>query len=216
MWLGKVDGISNMYKNLLAVIAFAGLFFGSQAHAILVTIDPTCSTGDVTTSTDCIGRVTAPQNDQPDTLLADHIFFGINDWVRVQKSDDADPINDPIYNLSITGAGDTSGTWSVDGFNGFSAAVLVLKASTNWAAYLLNTTLTSGTWNTVALLTPTTQHNTNENQPDISHISLYVGGGPVSNPPPSVVPLPAALPLYGTGLAIIGFIGWRRSRKATA
>jgi len=29
----------------------------------------------------------------------------------------------------------------------------------------------------------------------------------------SVVPLPAALPLYGTGLAIMGFIGWRRRRK---
>lgn len=30
-----------------------------------------------------------------------------------------------------------------------------------------------------------------------------------------VVPLPAALPLYGSGLAIMGFIGWRRKRKAT-
>jgi len=40
----------------------------------------------------------------------------------------------------------------------------------------------------------------------------------------SVVPLPAALPLYGTGLAIMGFIGlaimgfigWRRKQKSTA
>lgn len=29
----------------------------------------------------------------------------------------------------------------------------------------------------------------------------------------TVVPLPAALPLYGTGLAVMGFIGWRRRRK---
>ncbi len=29
----------------------------------------------------------------------------------------------------------------------------------------------------------------------------------------SAVPLPAALPLFGTGLAIMGFIGWRRKRK---
>jgi len=29
----------------------------------------------------------------------------------------------------------------------------------------------------------------------------------------SVVPLPAALPLYGSGLAILGFIGWRKKRK---
>ncbi len=32
----------------------------------------------------------------------------------------------------------------------------------------------------------------------------------------SVVPLPAALPLYGTGLAVMGLIGWRRKRKASA
>ena len=33
------------------------------------------------------------------------------------------------------------------------------------------------------------------------------------NPPISAVPLPAALPLFGTGLAAMGFIGWRRKRK---
>ncbi len=32
----------------------------------------------------------------------------------------------------------------------------------------------------------------------------------------SVVPLPAALPLYGTGLALMGFIGWRRRQKSVA
>jgi len=31
----------------------------------------------------------------------------------------------------------------------------------------------------------------------------------------SVVPLPASLPLFGTGLAVIGFIGWRRKQKKT-
>jgi len=32
----------------------------------------------------------------------------------------------------------------------------------------------------------------------------------------SVVPLPAALPLFGTGLGIMGFIGWRRKRRMAA
>ncbi len=31
-----------------------------------------------------------------------------------------------------------------------------------------------------------------------------------------LVPLPAALPLYGTGLAVMGFIGWRRRQKSKA
>ncbi len=29
----------------------------------------------------------------------------------------------------------------------------------------------------------------------------------------SVVPLPAALPLYGAGIAVLGFIGWRRKQR---
>lgn len=32
----------------------------------------------------------------------------------------------------------------------------------------------------------------------------------------SAVPVPAALPLFGTGLAIMGFLGWRRKSKAAA
>ncbi len=32
-------------------------------------------------------------------------------------------------------------------------------------------------------------------------------------PAPSPVPVPAALPLYGTGLALMGFMGWRKRRS---
>jgi len=32
--------------------------------------------------------------------------------------------------------------------------------------------------------------------------------------PVTAIPLPAALPLYGTGLAVMGLIGWRKRRKA--
>jgi len=32
----------------------------------------------------------------------------------------------------------------------------------------------------------------------------------------SAVPLPAALPLYGAGIAVMGFMGWRRKRKTAA
>jgi len=35
-----------------------------------------------------------------------------------------------------------------------------------------------------------------------------IGGGP------SAVPLPAALPLYGAGLALLGFMGWRKRRQS--
>ena len=35
-------------------------------------------------------------------------------------------------------------------------------------------------------------------------------------PTVSAIPLPAALPLFGTGLALLGFMGWRKKRKANA
>ena len=45
------------------------------------------------------------------------------------------------------------------------------------------------------------------NPPDITNTSIKLV---------SAVPLPAALPLYGAGLAVMGFIGWRRKRKTAA
>lgn len=32
----------------------------------------------------------------------------------------------------------------------------------------------------------------------------------------TAVPLPAALPLYGAGIAVLGFVGWRKRKKANA
>jgi len=38
--------------------------------------------------------------------------------------------------------------------------------------------------------------------------------GLVRQAPPSPVPLPAALPLFATGLGLLGLLAWRRSRSA--
>jgi hypothetical protein len=37
-----------------------------------------------------------------------------------------------------------------------------------------------------------------------------------STTPPSTIPLPAALPLFVTGIGGLGFLGWRRKRKPQA
>ena len=44
----------------------------------------------------------------------------------------------------------------------------------------------------------------------------FVGTDFTVNLTPSAVPLPAALPLFATGLGVLGFAGWRRKRKAAA
>jgi hypothetical protein len=43
---------------------------------------------------------------------------------------------------------------------------------------------------------------------------LNQGGGLIFSA--SVVPIPPALSLFGSGLAILGFVGWRRKRKIAA
>ena len=42
------------------------------------------------------------------------------------------------------------------------------------------------------------------------------GGGLTFTLVPEVVPLPAALPLFATGLGALGLLGWRRKKKAAA
>ena len=149
----------------------------------ILSLTNSCDISQLTTSTACIGTIINPGNDQPDTYLADYSFFGISNWTRVQKSDEA---SNPLYNLSVVSPGDPTGTWSVTGFGGYSDAVIVLKGSTSWSAYLLNVLILSGNWNTLGLIN-------SSGHPDLSHLSLYVGGIKSGGSGP-VVPLPAALP----------------------
>jgi hypothetical protein len=53
--------------------------------------------------------------------------------------------------------------------------------------------------------------------PSYSSVLSAQGGDPsyVFTPPPGV-PLPAAFPLFATGLGMMGLLGWRRKRKALA
>ena len=43
--------------------------------------------------------------------------------------------------------------------------------------------------------------------------SADIGNFPPGSGPPSETPLPAALPLFTTGLGALGLLGWRRKRK---
>jgi len=58
----------------------------------------------------------------------------------------------------------------------------------------------------------------------LGNFALSSGGGPVTvdlmaqfvDPPTRATPLPAALPLFASGLGALGLLGWRRKRKAAA
>jgi len=51
----------------------------------------------------------------------------------------------------------------------------------------------------------------------LDYIRIYDGVvTPSGLEAPPAIPLPAAFPLFGTGLGILGFLGWRRRRQAQA
>jgi hypothetical protein len=66
----------------------------------------------------------------------------------------------------------------------------------------------TGTWSTPFLNPPFGAPG--DGSRDTSHISVYFQEGT------SVVPLPAALPLFGGALGILGLLGWRKRRIAAA
>jgi hypothetical protein len=51
---------------------------------------------------------------------------------------------------------------------------------------------------------------------DLHHQSIDASGRMTFSPVTSPTPLPAALPLFATGLGALGLLGWRRKRKARA
>jgi hypothetical protein len=200
-----------------ALILVASAFTLNAAHAAKP--QPTlsgCSFGNtlfngvsgagVTTSIDC--ELYGNTNDNHNNDIPDLDPFGIEDWVLSDKkkgdgTDDggAGPI---LLSYAYNQNSDHAGTWSVDSFHGYTDVFLTLKAGNGFVAYLLDTTQTSGFFTTFAEI-PDGSGNAGK---ELSHMSLFYSPDSLT-----AVPLPAALPLYAAGVAILGFLGYRR-RKA--
>ncbi len=171
--------------------------------SVLITLPG--GTADLTTSTNC--EVFDGDNDTQ-AIVAANDPFGITDWVLADKSDATaqDDLNgeggDHAIILKDVINDVNSGSWSVDSFNGYTDVFLTLKAGNAFVAYLLDTAFLSGDWATSSVFP------SGDGGKDLSHMSLYYSPDSLT-----AVPLPAALPLYAAGVAILGFLGYRR-RKA--
>ena len=130
--------------------------------------------------------------------------FGISDWTLAWSSDDGQVANQPDFGLAGDFVG-TDGTWSVNSFLNYSQIMIVLKAGPDFASYLIDVASTSGLWTTDGVL-----ENTNGTPFAVSHISFYFAGTPSTAP----VPLPAALPLFLSGIAAAAY--GRRKKKMSA
>jgi hypothetical protein len=178
----------------------ASLFFTANVSATTCSFGATLGAtdfADLTTSTAC--EVHGGINDTT-ANIASLDPFGITDWVLADKSDGPD--GDHAITLSGVVNGVNSGTWSVNSFAGYTSVFLTLKAGNNFAAYLLDTAFLNGAWATANIFP------SGGGGKGLSHMSLYYS--PTSL---TVVPLPAALPLYGAGLLILGFMGYKRRKS---
>lgn len=105
---------------------------------------------------------------------------------------------------SITGAGSTGGTWSL---NGFLVNYIGVKAGSNFVLYGLTTPSASGSWTTADL--SGIKNGPNKGQPQaLSHITFF--GNPV---PVSSVPEASTWAMMIIGFGFVGF-GMRRRKVA--
>lgn len=180
-----------IWAVLLSPVPAIALPCFDSAHNFANSVTPNIGCDQGTTNIDSAGQLNT------DTL------FGLSDWVLVDKDG---PLLDGFDEL--TGSGDAlSGTWEIapSVFDDYATVALILKDGngepSNYVGYLV--AASSGTYTSPFIISLK-----NSELKEISHFSLYGS--------PSAVPIPAALPLFGTGLGIMGFIGWRRKKQSQA
>lgn len=171
----------------------------TSASALTLTGNVTCSIANLSGSTACEGAFVG--NDANQNLDG---LFSITGWTEINKVD-SDSGTDG--DLTVTGGG-TSGGWSFDyGIN--DPVMFVLKGGNSFSAYLMDLSVTSGTWNTDGIEKGNGQPN-----PGLSHFAVYSGGtNGGGNPPPNPIPLPAAGWLLISGVAGLGFFGRRKAKS---
>jgi hypothetical protein len=119
--------------------------------------------------------------------------FAASGFVAIADTDDSSVGAGSGAWVAVPINGANSGTFQISSAVGaqYTSLVLALKAGNGWAAFLLPDDVLSGTWSSSKRL---------------SHANLY---GVLS-----AVPLPPSLPTFAAGLALLGFLGWRKMHSA--
>lgn len=125
------------------------------------------------------------------------------------------PVSVPIINTGYTsGPPEIGPVWSPLGVGLSSGACYGPGCGyTGW----IHSTYTIQNEGSYVLLFGVTNWSDKAYDSGLAFSGLTVGGAPIEGEDDiSAVPLPAALPLFATGLGALGLLGWRRKRKAAA
>jgi hypothetical protein len=196
--------------KLAAGAVFSILSFSQSSSAAVMVVDGKCTS--VTAAKGCLfkGNINTSADGNNSYLEAQAAY---NLYNNTHASAAPDIFLKPIIASDapdfaksfggITGAGSTSGTWSL---NGFLVNYIGVKSGSNFILYGLTTPSASGSWTTADL--PGIKNGPNKGNPQaLSHLTFF--GNPV---PVSSVPEPSTWAMMIMG---IGFVGsTMRRRKA--
>ncbi|PIL20643.1 hypothetical protein P775_08945 [Puniceibacterium antarcticum] len=192
-----------MLGFIRAVPLAVALILGAQG-ALAKTELPrelSCAVASVTGAESCAG-IYSGNNSNSDL----NGLFGVADWGKEYK------IDSDHGSLSFGGTALTvsnrSKSWSLEGAGTYANLMFVLKGGNSYSAFLMDTSVLSGSWDTQSML-----KGNGKRGPDLSHWSVYTQGTTTVGKPgvPSAVPLPAGVGLL---MAALGGLGLMRRRKA--
>jgi hypothetical protein len=194
--------------RLAAAMTFSILSFSQSSSAAVMVVDGKCTS--VTAAKGCLftGNINTSANGNNSYLEAQNAY---NLYNNMHPGAAPDILLNPIIQSddanftksfgSITGAGSTSGTWSLDGFL---VNYIGVKAGSNFILYGLATPSASGSWTTADL--PGIKNGANKGNPQaLSHLTFF--GNPV---PVSSVPEPSTWAMMIMGIGFVGFAMRRR------
>jgi len=197
-----------MKKSSVTSLIFGALFLlSASVHAAFVS-DP-CSVTDVTANGSnafsCVGSIEG--NDEASALNG---IFGEPTSSIVWYEAAILNLDGETGDHYLEADSGTSGDWTYTGDALSSPFIIVLKAASEYSAYLFKAALSTNDMGDYLI----SFLNNGGSTPALSHITIYAtnsdvpGTGIFGNP----VPLPAALWLFGP--ALLGFMGFRRKIKS--